>query len=58
MAAGGAKGGTGQRAKPVPKKSDLKSLKRKREQEDLGKLREAVSQLVSTTDFGGVVYRI
>ncbi|GAB1316573.1 ATP-dependent RNA helicase dbp4 [Madurella fahalii] len=45
MAAGGAKGGLAQRNKPTPKKSEAKSLKRKREQEDLGKLREAVNQL-------------
>ncbi|KAK4238667.1 P-loop containing nucleoside triphosphate hydrolase protein [Achaetomium macrosporum] len=45
MAAGGGKGALAHRNKPVPKKSESKSLKRKREQEDLGKLREAVDQL-------------
>lgn len=47
MAAGGAKGGLAQRNRQTPKKSESRSLKRKREQEDLGKLREAVNQLVS-----------
>ncbi|KXX78398.1 ATP-dependent RNA helicase DBP4 [Madurella mycetomatis] len=45
MAAGGAKGGLAQRNKQTPKKSESRSLKRKREKEDLGKLREAVNQL-------------
>jgi ATP-dependent RNA helicase DDX10/DBP4 len=47
MAAGSGKGSLAPRNKPVPKKAESKSLKRKREQEDLGKLREAVEQLVS-----------
>ena len=50
MAATGAKGGLAHRNKPVnkpvPKKAEAKTLKRKRGQEDLGKLREAVDQLV------------
>jgi hypothetical protein len=33
--------------KPVPKKAETKTLKRKRDQEDLGKLRKAVDELVS-----------
>lgn len=46
MAAGGAKGGIAHRSKPAPKKAEAKTLKRKRGQEDLGKLQEAVKQLV------------
>ncbi|KAK4034634.1 P-loop containing nucleoside triphosphate hydrolase protein [Parachaetomium inaequale] len=42
---GGAKNGLAHRNKPVPKKAEAKSLKRKRGQEDLGKLKEAVEQL-------------
>ncbi|KAK3307124.1 P-loop containing nucleoside triphosphate hydrolase protein [Chaetomium strumarium] len=45
MAAGSGKGTIAHRNKAVPKKAESKSLKRKREQEDLGKLREAVEQL-------------
>ncbi|AEO70720.1 uncharacterized protein THITE_2122420 [Thermothielavioides terrestris NRRL 8126] len=45
MAAGSAKSGPANRSKQIPKKAESKSLKRKREQEDLGKLRDAISQL-------------
>ena len=47
MAAGNSKGGLAHRSKAVPKKTDAKSLKRKRGQEDLGKLKAAVDELVS-----------
>lgn len=47
MAATGAKSGLAHRNKSTPKKAEAKTLKRKRGQEDLGKLREAVDQLVS-----------
>lgn len=47
MAAGNSKGGLAHRKKAVPKKTDAKSLKRKRGQEDLGKLKAAVDELVS-----------
>ena len=47
MAAGNSKGGLTHRNKAVPKKTDAKSLKRKRGQEDLGKLKAAVDELVS-----------
>lgn len=47
MAAGNAKGGFAHRNKSVPKKTDAKSLKRKRGQEDLGKLKAAIEELVS-----------
>ncbi|KAL2135703.1 hypothetical protein VTI74DRAFT_7220 [Chaetomium olivicolor] len=45
MAHGSGKGGLAHRGKQAPKKSESKSLKRKREEEDLGKLKEAVNQL-------------
>ncbi|KAH6632560.1 P-loop containing nucleoside triphosphate hydrolase protein [Chaetomium tenue] len=45
MAAGNAKGGIAHRNKSVPKKTDAKSLKRKRGQEDLGKLKAAIDEL-------------
>ncbi|KAK3294110.1 P-loop containing nucleoside triphosphate hydrolase protein [Chaetomium fimeti] len=45
MAAGNTKGGLAHRNKPTPKKSDARSLKRKRGQEDLGKLKAAIDQL-------------
>lgn len=47
MAAGGAKAGLAHRSKSTPKKTESKTLKRKRDQEDLGKLRQAVEELVS-----------
>jgi ATP-dependent RNA helicase DDX10/DBP4 len=47
MAASGTKGALAHRNKPAPKKAESKSLKRKRGLEDLGKLRDAVNQLVS-----------
>jgi hypothetical protein len=46
----GAKSGLAHRSKTdkaAPKKSEAKTLKRKRGQEDLAKLRDAVDQLVS-----------
>ncbi|KAL2016321.1 hypothetical protein VTK56DRAFT_3862 [Thermocarpiscus australiensis] len=45
MGARSAKGDTAHGKKQAPKKSEARSLKRKREQEDLGKLRNAVDQL-------------
>ncbi|KAK4155834.1 P-loop containing nucleoside triphosphate hydrolase protein [Chaetomidium leptoderma] len=45
MAADGTKGGLAHRKKTAPKKAESKTLKRKRGQEDLSKLREAVDQL-------------
>lgn len=47
MAAGGAKPGIPHRNKPTPKKGEAKTLKRKRGQEDLGKLKVAIEELVS-----------
>lgn len=47
MAAGSTKDGLPHRKKPIPKKAEAKSLKRKRGEEDLGKLKAAVEQLVS-----------
>jgi ATP-dependent RNA helicase DDX10/DBP4 len=47
MAAGGAKPGIPHRNKPTPKKGEAKTLKRKRGQEDLGKLKAAIEELVS-----------
>ncbi|KAL2142658.1 hypothetical protein VTI28DRAFT_872 [Corynascus sepedonium] len=45
MAAGSTKDGLPHRKKPIPKKAEAKSLKRKRGEEDLGKLKAAVEQL-------------
>ncbi|KAH6855870.1 P-loop containing nucleoside triphosphate hydrolase protein [Chaetomium sp. MPI-CAGE-AT-0009] len=45
MAAGNSKGGLAHRNKPAPKKTDARSLKRKRGQEDLGKLKAAIDEL-------------
>ncbi|KAH6634655.1 P-loop containing nucleoside triphosphate hydrolase protein [Chaetomium sp. MPI-SDFR-AT-0129] len=45
MAAAGSKNGLAHRNKSTPKKAEAKSLKRKRGQDDLGKLKEAVDQL-------------
>ncbi len=42
----GQKGGLAHRGKSAPKKSEAKTLKRKRGQEDLGKLQTAVDELV------------
>jgi ATP-dependent RNA helicase DDX10/DBP4 len=47
MATGNSKGGLAHRNKSVPKKTGAKSLKRKRGQEDLGKLKAAIDELVS-----------
>lgn len=43
----GSKGGLAHRGKTAPKKSEAKTLKRKRGQEDLTKLQTAVDELVS-----------
>lgn len=51
MAAGDKKGGLAHRNKPAPKKGEAKTLKRKRDQDDLGKLRNAVDQLVCFRTF-------
>lgn len=54
MAAGGAKPNIPHRNKPTPKKGEAKTLKRKRGQEDLGKLKAAIEELVSRLSCRGL----